>query len=220
MDGRVLGIVSGELRKVTGQTLAVPISEVLTDTLRSTTRSQHQTTIKGCWWTAVFKLSCRGQAEETLAAYFVAQASLNTVGVGNEVVMLARGSERSDCKENSGRRVSFAQGSGSILHAGDDIVLINLDLHAHGGHFRVWGECALTQPGNPTRHDTTARAMAKLHTTFRVPIRNDRYRAVRVVYTDVPGTDSVIEVIDPTGQNVSSIRGRASGTKSSYRAPR
>ena len=210
MDGRVLGIVSGELRRVTGQTLAVPISETLTDLAKyraeSAPNNDQTLSVDGS-----VQIELQGTGGGDFGRVLRGTASLNTVGVGNEIAMLARGSERSDCKEDSGRRVSFAQGSGSILHAGDDIVLINFDLHAHGGHFRVWGECALTQPGNPTRHDTTARALAKLHTTFRVPIRNDRYRAVRVVYTDVPGTDSVIEVIDPTGQNVASIRGRASG---------
>ena len=217
----MLGILSGALRQATGQVLAVPITAMQqalaaflppperTATLEETIKMDGSVRVE---------LSGNGGGDfgrtlSGLAKLETSPGAQQSPKMGNNVAIAGRGSERSECKEDLGRTISTGQASGLVFRAGEETIVIGVDLYAHGGHYRTAATCVLGEPVGLTGHDTMVRATAAANASIRIPVLDEATRAIRVTYTDLPQADASIEVVDQDGNTVSAQRASSSGVQ-------
>lgn len=223
-DGRILGILSGALRQRAGVDLAVPITTIQPALARfvptknpdgpPSASARDAISIEGS-----ARLEITGTGGGDFGRSLRAEARLVPDGtvaipsakVGDDVSITARGGERSECREDSGRTVSTAQASASVLRAAENTLVISVDLYAHGGHYRTAATCLAGQPVGLTGHDTMVRATGIVQGSLRIPVLDDRTRALRLSFDGLPQTDTVVEMVDPDGVVAARMENRSGG---------
>jgi hypothetical protein len=222
LQGRVLGILSGALRQRTGTDLAVPITTIqpklaayLPPTLTGSTATRDTVVIEG---SARLELFGNGGGDFARSirteTYLTSEDTASQPSQsGSDVSVAARGGERSECREDSGRTVSNAQASARLLRGAEDTLIVDIDLYAHGGHYRTAATCFAGQPIGLTGHDTLARASAVVQGSLRIPVVDEQTSALRVEFRGMPQDQSEVEVLDPDGAVVDRIVNPTSGER-------
>jgi hypothetical protein len=105
--------------------------------------------------------------------------------------------------------VSSAQASASVLRAADNTLVVTVDLYARGGHYRTAATCLAGPPVGLTGHDTTARASATVEGSIRIPVLDERTRALRLSSEDLPPAEARLEVTDPYNSVAMRIENRS-----------
>lgn len=226
-DGRVLGILSGGLRERAGTDLAVPITTIQPALAPYVPQTNPEDAATASTGRAIgvegrVRLELAGSGGGDFGRSLGAEARMlsdvstaaSSTKVGDDVSLTAKGGERSDCKEDSGRTISMAQASASVLRAAGDALVVSVDLYAHGGHYRTAASCVLGQPVGLTGHDTTARATGIVQGSLRIPVLDNQTRVLRLSFDGLPQADALIEMLDPDGAALGeNLKDRPAGEK-------